>query len=206
MLIEKKCKICRKVGQKVLLNERCASGKCALDRRRKKPGMHPQKRRPLSQYGKELLEKQKLRYSYLLKEKQIKNLAKKALRSKEPAPSALIKMLERKFSNVIWLLGLAPSKTTAKQFISHGHFFVNGKRIKSHSYFVEPGDTIEIREQSKEIKTLKDTADRLRKYAPPAWLKIDPQTLKAEVLRSPELEEINSPINLNLVIDFYSRH
>lgn len=192
----------------MLLNERCASGKCALDRRRTKPGMHTKskRRKVMSQYGKELLEKQKLRYSYILKEKQLASLARKALKSKEPAPSALAKLLERKFSNVVWLMGYTSSKTGARQSIAHGHFLVNGKKVKSHSYVVKPKDVIEIREQSKNMQIFKDVIVRLERYTPPAWLKMDPKTLKSEVIRFPETEELNLPINFNLVIDFYSRH
>jgi small subunit ribosomal protein S4 len=206
MLILKKCKICRRLGQKALLNQRCASNKCAFNRRKGKPGMHSRKRRTLSQYGKELAEKQKIKYFYLLKEKQLKRLVKNALAGKESAPDTLARMLERKLLNVIWLAGYVASKTAGRQLISHGHFLVNGKKIKSHNYMVEPYDIIEINERSRQTKIFQDLNERLKNYVTPAWIKFDAKTFKAEILRLPELEEINLPVNLNLVIDFYSRH
>lgn len=206
MLIRKKCKICRRLGQKLLWNERCMSGRCALDRRRSRPGVHGAKPKILSPYAKELLEKQKVKLFYLLKEKQLRNLVKAVLKTKEPAPDALVRLLEQGLVNVAWLAGYVPSKTAVKQLISHGHFKVSGKRIKSAHYLVKIGDIIEIREQSKKLSLFRDLAERLQRYTAPAWLRFDSKTFKTEVVRRPELEEINLPFNLRLVIDFYSRH
>ncbi len=206
MLKAKKCKVCRTLGQKILWNTRCASGKCALDRRHSRPGQHGQRMRQRSQYGLELTEKQKVRFYYLLREQQLRNFAEQALRAKEPAPTVLIRTLERKLGNVIWLAGYVPSKTTARQFIAHGHFLVNGRRIKSANYLVEPGDVIEIRPGSEKAEPLKDLADRAKQTQVPAWLKFDPQTFRTEVTRQPEPEEIQLPFNFGLIIDFYSRH
>ncbi len=206
MLVAKKCKICRSLGQKILWNERCASNKCALTRRRTRPGMHGYKSKALSSYAKELIEKQKLRYFYLLKDNQLKNLLEKAKKSKETPASALIKILESKLDNVIWRLGYVNSKLQARQLISHGHFLVNKKRVRTPFYFLKPGDKIEIREQSKDIEPFKDLAKRLKIYTPPLWLKIDPHTFEGEFLRYPELSEINLPFNLDLALNFYSRH
>ncbi len=205
MLIEKKCKICRSLGQKLLWNERCMSNKCALERRRTRPGMHGQKSRALSDYGKKLVEKQKLRYYYLLKEKQLRNIIEKARKMKEPLPNAVIKLLESKLDHVIWQLGFTQSRAQAKQLVSHGHFLVNGKRVKSSYYFLEPGDIIEVREGSKDIEPLKNLGKILKFYTPPPWLKLDHNNLKAEFLRYPELEELVLPFNVHLALDFYGK-
>jgi small subunit ribosomal protein S4 len=107
--------------------------------------------------------------------------------------------------NVIWRLGYVPSKLTARQLVSHGHFLVNGKRVKTPSYLVEEGDIIEIRPQSKDIKPFENLAQRLKFYQPPSWLEIDKENFKAKVLKLPSAEEISHNFNLPLVIDFYSR-
>jgi len=205
MLIEKKCKICRSLGQKLLWNERCMSNKCALDRRRTRPGMHGYKPRVLSDYARQLIEKQKLRFYYLLKEKQLRNLIEKASKWKEPLNVALIKLLESKLDHVIWQLGFTQSRAHARQLVSHGHFLVNGKRVKTPTYFLEPGDIIEVREQSKDKEPFKNIQKILKIYTPPAWLKLDPNNLKAEFLRYPEIEELNLPFNVKLALEFYSK-
>lgn len=205
MLIEKKCKICRSLGQKLLWNERCMSNKCALDRRRTRPGMHGWKPRALSDYGRKLIEKQKLRFYYLLKEKQLRNIIEKAKKWKEPLPVAVAKLLESKLDHVIWQLGFVNSRMQARQLTSHGHFLVNGKRVKSSFYFLEPGDIIEVKEASKDIEPLKNIEKKLKFYTPPPWLKLDIDNLKAEFLRYPELEELNLPFNVQLALEFYSK-
>jgi small subunit ribosomal protein S4 len=205
MLIEKKCKICRSLGQKILWNNRCASNKCALSRRRTRPGMHGAKPRVLSDYGRSLIEKQKIKFYYVLKEKQLKRLVEEAEKMKEPTPQALIKLLESKLDNVIWRLGYTDSKLHAKQLVSHGHFLVNGKRVKSSFIFLSPGDVIEIRPQSKDIEPFKNLHKKFKIYTPPPWLRIDVNTLKGEFLRYPEPEELNLPFNVPLALQFYSK-
>ena len=156
MIPTKKCKICRSTGQKIGLNERCMGHKCALDRRRVRPGQHGKRMKVISQYARELIEKQKIKYYYLLKEKQLRQYIERAQKSQEPAPNALVKELERKLDNIVYLLGFSPSKTGAHQLVAHGHFLVNGKRIKSGNHLVQVGDVIEVRPGSADIKPIKD--------------------------------------------------
>lgn len=205
MKIGPKEKYCRRFGQKMMWNERCSSNKCGLTRRRTRPGVHGHKPRNLSLYARQLLEKQKLKFSYLLNERKMKNYVELAKKSKKSAPLALIEILERRLDNVIWRLGYVPSKLTARQLVSHGHFLVNGKRMTSPSYLVNEGDVIEVRPQSRNIKPLENIEQRLKFHQVPSWLEIDPSTLKAKVLRLPSGEEIQHNFNLPLVIDFYSR-
>lgn len=198
-------KYCRRFGQKLLWNDRCSSVKCGLVRRRIRPGVHGHKSRSLSLYARQLLEKQKLRFSYLLSEKKLKNYVEMAFKFKESAPAALIELLERRLDNVIWRLGYVNSKLLAHQLVSHGHFLVNDKKIKSPSYLVQEGDIISIKPQSKNIKPFADLGQRLKFYQFPSWLSIDPNTFTAKVLKLPKAEEIQHNFNLSLIIDFYSR-
>ncbi|MCS7184005.1 MAG: 30S ribosomal protein S4 [Patescibacteria group bacterium] len=205
MKIKAKCKICRSLGQKILWNERCLSGKCALSRRRVRPGMHGYKVRSLSDYAKQLIEKQKIKNFYLLKENQIKNIIDLAKKSKEPLPVALIKKLESKFDTVIWRLGYSSSKLQSRQLISHGHFMINGKKVNLPNYFLKPGDKIEIREKSKNLIIFKDLNKKLKSYQIPLWLKLDFSSFKGEFVRYPELEEVNLPFNISLALQFYGQ-
>lgn len=205
MKIGPKEKFCRRYGQKLLWNDRCSSTKCGLVRRRARPGAHGRKPKVLSLYARQLMEKQKVRFSYLLTEKKMKNYVNMAMKFRESAPMALIELLERRLDNVIWRLGYVNSKLMARQLVSHGHFLVNGKKIKSASYLVNEGDIISIKPQSKKIKPFADLNQRLKFYQPPSWLTIDSQTLEAKVLKLPKGEEIQHNFNLSLVIDFYSR-
>ncbi len=205
MWLGAKCKYCRRFGIKVGLNERCLSHKCALVRRRTRPGMHGRKPRVLSLYGRQLLEKQRLKIFYLINEAKMKNYVEMAKKAKKSAPEALIEILERRLDNVVWRAGYVPAKTMARQLVSHGHFLVNGKRMRSPSYLVEAGDIISLRPQSRDLKPFEDLVQRWKFYKPPSWLEINPQTLETKVLKLPSAEEIPHNFNLGLVIDFYSR-
>ena len=205
MLIRNKEKLCRRLGQKLLLSHRCEA-KCALDRKRTKPGVHGHKEKAISDYGKLLLEKQKLRFFYLLKDKQLKNIISKCQKFKEPLPVALIKLLESKLDNIIWRAGLAQSKFQAKQLVAHGHFMVNGRRVKSSYYFLEPGDVVEVREKSRKIALFKDLEKRINKYNLPPWLNLDLNNLKIEFLRYPDPTEVVLPFNIDLAVQFFSRY
>jgi small subunit ribosomal protein S4 len=205
MLIGAKCKKCRSLGTKLLLNERCASQKCALTRRRVRPGMHGKKPRSLTLYAKQLLEKQKLRFIYLLKEKQLRRYVEMAERSKLNVQEALIQILERRLDNVIWRANFVTSKTMARQLVAHGHFLVNGRKTRIPSYLVEVGDVISIRPQSLKIKPFEGLAERLKRSTPPRWLSVDADSLEIKVIDLPKLEEVHLPVDLSVVIDFYSR-
>jgi small subunit ribosomal protein S4 len=205
MKIGAKEKYCRRFGQKMMWNERCSSPKCALTRRKVRPGMHGHKPKALSLYARQLLEKQRLKFSYLLNETKLKNYVALAEKAKKSAPLALIEILERRLDNVVWRAGYVPSKLTARQLVSHGHFLVNGRKVTTPSYLVKEGDIIEIRPQSRDIKPFEDLAQRLKFYQPPSWLEVDKNDFKTKVLKLPQAEEIQHNFNLSLVIDFYSR-
>ncbi|GIW66224.1 MAG: 30S ribosomal protein S4 [Candidatus Parcubacteria bacterium] len=203
MKIKTKCKICRSLGQKILWNERCSSGKCALSRRRTRPGMHGYKPRVLSNFAKQLIEKQKIKYYYLLKEKQLKNFVYKAKKIKEPLPSALVKILESKFDIIVWRAGYTSSKLQGRQLINHGHFLINDKKINLPNYLLKPGDIIKINDKSKNLVLFKDLNKKIKSIQLPNWLKFDFNNLSVEFVRYPEIEEVNLPFNLSLALQFY---
>jgi len=191
----------RALGVKLFLKaERCNSPKCVTVRRAYKPGMHGRLRHSaLSDYGRQLAEKQKLQIIYGLNNSQMANLFKNETIDK-------IKLcLEKRLDRVVFLSGLAGSVRIARQLISHGHFLINGRKVKTPSQQVKKGDIIKVKESSKNLKIFEDVALRLKNYSPPSWLETDALKLEVNCLREPEVSEIQMPIDINLVAEFYSR-
>lgn len=205
MKIDQKCKICRRAGEKLFLKgDRCYSQKCAMVRNPAKPGAHGKGRSNLSEFGTQLREKQKARFTYNISETKFANYVKEVT-SKGGTGDALISKLERRLDNTVYRLGFANSRSVGKQLVGHGHFYVNGKRLDIPSYEVRIGDIIEIRPGSKKFIAFKDLKETLKKYTPPTWLNLDKETLKGEVKSLPAKEDLAVPFNLNLIIEFYSR-
>lgn len=192
-------------GQKLLLNDRCASPKCALTRRRTRPGEHGAKIRLLSEYGKELIEKQKVKFYYLLRERQMKRYFLMAEKMPEPTPQALAKILERRLDNIVYRLGFFSSRPQARQAVVHGHIFVNGKRVDRPSYLVEIGDVISIRPQSLKNGLFGGIRERIKRYKPPSFLELDKEKLEGKLIKEPILEELKLPFNFSLIVEFYGR-
>ncbi|MEK7194027.1 MAG: 30S ribosomal protein S4 [Patescibacteria group bacterium] len=205
MLLKAKEKKERALGIKLFLKaERCSSPKCAMIRRPYRPGMHGKKRRrALSEYGQQLLEKQKIRLSYGLRETQLRQIFKKALQKTSGVGEAVIKVLEKRLDNVIYRLGLAPSRITARQYVSHGHFLVNGKKVAAPSFQVKVGDVVSIKPESKNLLIFKDLPTTIKKYNPPDWLEVDKEKLEGKVKSLPHTEDI--AFDINSVVDYYSR-
>lgn len=191
----------RALGAKLFLKaERCNSPKCVMVRRAYKPGMHGQKRHSsLSDYGRQLQEKQKLQIIYGLNNRQMNNLFKKESHDK------IRVILEQRLDRVISLLGLAASTRIARQLVSHGHILVDGHKVTIPSYQVKKGGIIMVRPQSRALKIFEDVPLRLKNYSPPPWLKLEVEELKGECLRESTAKEIKMPIDINLVAEFYSR-
>lgn len=209
-MIDKKCRICRRLGEKLFLKgEKCLSPKCPLIRRPYPPGQKGKRRfRRLSEYGKQLKEKQKLKKWYSLRERQFKKYVREVLESRrkiEDAPSLLIKKLERRLDNVIFRLGVADSRSQARQLVSHGHFLVNGKPVNIPSFLVKKGDKITLRASSKKKSIFQNLQVKLKKYQPPSWLSFDVKSLIGEVVGSPTLEEAAPPADISAIFEFYSR-
>lgn len=192
----------RALGVRLYLKgERCSSHKCALVRRPYPPGVHGLKKKGvISDYGRQLREKQKMRITYLLKEKQMSNLFKKY------KPEEILDLLERRLDRVVYYFGIAPSLKAARQVISHGHILVNGVKTKTGSYILKKGDKISIKESSKDRKIFADLKEKLKnKKDIPAWLKFDIDKLEGEVVGSPEIDLKKMPFDISLVAEFYSR-
>lgn len=190
----------RALGAKLFLKaERCSSPKCVTVRRPYRPGLHGQKRYSLSEYGKQLREKQKIQISYGLNSRQMQNLFKKK------KPDEIIKILETRLDRVLFLLGLAGSMRIARQLVSHGHITVNGRRVTIPSCRVRISDVVAIRPGSIRMKVFEDLRTKLKQYEPPSWLTLDKEKLEGKCLAEPDASNIVLPFDINLVVQFYSR-
>ncbi len=157
-----------------------------------------------TEYGAQLIEKQKIRFSYGITERQLSNYVQKASHIKGAGTAEkLYEGLESRLDNAVYRLGLAPSRRGARQMVSHGHFIVNDHRVTIPSYELKSGDVIKIREGSKASKLFENLSDRLKEYNPPTWLTFDLGSLEGKILAKPKNTE--SFLNLNAVLEFYSR-
>lgn len=209
-MVNNKCKICRRLGTKLFLKgEKCLSPKCLMVKKPYPPGQKRTKRpRPFSEYGKELREKQKLKNWYNLKEKQFRNYVKEVLEKRgrvEDAGNLLIKKLESRLDNVVFRMGFALSRSQARQFVSHGHFLVNGRKNDIPSRQVKKGDIISLHPSSVGKTIFKDLKTNLKKYQPPSWIKLNPEKLEGEIIGGPSLDEAAPPAEISAVFEYYSR-
>jgi small subunit ribosomal protein S4 len=195
----------RKVGTPLFLKpNRSLTGKSAITRRPARPGQHgAARRRTGSEFARQLLEKQKLRFTYGVREAQMKNYFKQASKSSENTAAALVSLLERRLDNVVYRSGLAPSRSVARQAVGHGHIQVNGKRVSAPSAKVYLGDVVRIRPQSKDYATFKDLAERMKKADAPNWISVNPETAEATVKILPK--DIDTGFDISLVVDYYSK-
>jgi len=192
-MIDSKCKQCRAVGEKLFLKgERCFTPKCAFIRRSYRPGVHGQaRRRALSEFALGLLEKQKVKRTYGVRERQFKNYFEAASLKKPSKVSALkpadllLAGLEKRLDNVVYRLGFAFSRSVGRQLVSHGHFFVNGRRVSVPSYEVRVGDAITVRPQSAKMKIFGDLKESLKKHKAPAWLIMDAKNFEGKIKTEP---------------------
>lgn len=207
-MLDAKCKICRRAGEKLFLKgERCHTPKCAVVRKPYPPGIHNKKRRQkLSEYGLQLRQKQNLRSLYGMRERPFRNIAMEAMHNKETRNTEqLFRLLELRLDNVIFRLGLAISRSRARQIVSHGLVAVNGRRVTVPSYRVHPHDRITIRSQSKTSPLFQDLDALLKKYEPPAWLSLNKEKREGEIVDMPVIEDKSMLPQLNTVVAFYSR-
>ena len=179
----------------------------ALEKRNFPPGQHGPKaaRRKVSEYAKGLIEKQKLRYTYGLLERQFRRLFAIAKRERGVTGARFLQLLETRLDSVVYLLGFAKTRSAARQFVNHGHVRINGKKVDIASYTVVPGDEIEVRAKpgSRQIAVRNLEENRLR--TPPPWLTLNAEALKATIVRLPTREEMDPATNEQLIVEFYSR-
>lgn len=209
-MINKKCKICRRLGVKLFLKgERCLSAKCAMIKRPYPPGqMSKKRRRSSSEYGKELKEKQKLKNWYNLSERQFRKYVKGILEKRgmvEDAGALLLIRLESRFDNVIFQMGIASSRAQSRQLITHEHFLINGKKVNIPSYQVKKGDKISFHPRSNKKTIWQNLSSVLKKHKTPSWIKLDANKLEAEIIHTPNLEEVTPPAEISSIFEFYSK-
>jgi small subunit ribosomal protein S4 len=205
--LNSKCRLCRTEGQKLYLKgDRCYSSKCPIEKKGAvKPGMHGIKRsKKPTDYGIQLRAKQKAKRLYGVQETQFKNYYQKAKNMKGLLGDNLMILVERRLDNVLYLAGLAQSRTQAKQFISHKHVSVNGKKLNISSYSVNVNDEIVLGK-----KILEKYADFLpvnnKEFKSPVWIESSDKKYSAQVTSLPSMEDINSGVEINLIIEYYSR-
>ena len=204
------CKQCRREGEKLFLKgERCLTAKCAIDRRSYAPGMHGResqfRRRRQSEYALQLREKQKVRRIYGVLERQFRRYFREAERRKGLTGANLLTILESRLDNVVYRLGFADSRAQARQLICHGHFDRNGRRTDIPSMLVEPGDVISVRQRSKELAYFKDRAKELERRVVLDWMSLDALSMSGRIPNLPSREEIDLPLNEQLIVEYYSR-
>ena len=204
--LEPSCRKCRREGEKLFLKgSRCSTHRCAIERRAYPPGDHGTKRVKLSNYGLQLREKQKVKRIYGLLEKQFRLYFSKAVRKKGVAGSILLQFLERRIDNVIYQLGFATSRKQARQIVGHGFVCVNDRRVNIPSFLVKQNDEISFKFTNTGQKTIKDNIEINQSRPTPAWLSVDEDHFKGKVLRLPEREDIDFPVNEQLIVELYSR-
>ena len=200
------CRLCRREGVKLFLKgDRCYSSKCALERRAYPPGEHGQKRTKLTGYGLQLREKQKLKRIYGMSENQFRRYFEKADKMKGITGDNLIILLERRLDNIVYRMGFARTRKEARIFVRHNHILVNGKKVNIPSFIVKEGDTIEVKEKTKESEFMKDILASTQRRSIPEYLEVDREALRGTVKRLPSREEIILPVNEQLIVELYSK-
>lgn len=201
------CRLCRRERQKLFLKgTKCFTEKCPVDRRAYPPGQHGQSRRSkVSEYGVQLREKQKVRRMYGLQETQFKNTFAKALKQPGRTGETLVKMLERRLDNVVYRLGLAPSRKAARQLVVHGHFLVNNRPVDIPSYQLKAGDMVQVRDKSKKLEALHASMKRMKDTAMLPWLSLDKAAMVGTFLNVPERADIPLNADEQLIVELYSK-
>ncbi len=204
------CKLCRREGEKLFLKgERCFTPKCSFERRGYAPGQHGKssqfRRRRESDYNRQLRAKQKARRVYGILERQFHRYYTVALGRRGLTGLNLLQILESRLDNVIYRLGYADSRAQARVLVTHGHFSVNGRRTDIPSMLVSQGDVIEVREGSRKRTFFKDLAALAEEKNVPTWLSRDLKNLSGTMIRLPERSEVDSNLNEQLIVEYYSR-
>lgn len=189
-----------------LKGQRCLTDKCAIEKRNFAPGQHGKARRPkLVGYGLQLREKQKVRRLYGILEDQFRNYFEKAVATKGITGETLLVMLERRLDNTVYRLGLATSRAEARQLVRHGHILVAGRKVNIPSFQVAPGQEIAVRESSRQMLSMQRALDLSGSRGIPAWLEFDRESMKGRVVSLPKREDVNFPIQEQMIVELYSK-
>jgi len=202
------CRLCRREGVKLMLKgDRCETAKCPMERqwRNFPPGMHSWRRGRGSEYRLRLREKQKVKRYYGLYEKQFRIYFREATRTKGNTGAALLSLLERRLDNVIYKLHLAASRASARQTITHGHIYVNGRRVTVPSYSAGVGDKITVKNTERSQKLIRAHMEELGEPHLQNWLKLDMAKLEAEVIAVPTRDDVMIPVEENLIVELCSQ-
>lgn len=203
---ESSCRLCRRETEKLFLKgDRCHTEKCAVERRQYPPGQHGQRRGKLSDYGIQLREKQKVRNSYGLLERQFRKYFSSAERKKGVTGEVLLQLLETRLDNVVYRMGFAANRSSARQLVSHRHFLVNGKVASVPSFSLKVGDVVEVREKSRDLDIVKDSISKAEQRGVPSWLETDFQSFRGKVVQIPSREEIQVIAQEQLIVELYSK-
>ena len=205
--LDPKCRQCRREGEKLFLKgEKCFTDKCAIERRPYAPGQHGQKSgQRLSDFGKQLREKQKVRRIYGVLEGQFRRVYAEASRRKGVTGESLLQILESRLDTVAYRMGFGSSRTEARQVVRHNGILVNGKRVNIPSYQVKPGDMVEVAEKSKAQLRIKAAAEAAASRGVPEWMEVDSKGLKGTFKALPQRSELPATINEALVVELYSK-
>lgn len=200
------CKLCRREGKKLFLKgDRCYTGKCALERRSYAPGQHGQNRKKASEYGLQLRAKQSARRYYGLSESQFHKYFLMAERKDGVTGTNLLQLCESRLDNIVYESGFASSRAQARQLVNHAHFMVNGHKVDIPSYLVSAGDVVSVKETSKTTDEFKNLVESNGSRPVPQWIEADKDAMQVKVLRAPEREEIETPVEEHLIVEFYSK-
>ena len=200
------CRHCRREGLKLFLKgERCYTDKCAIERRNYPPGEHGQARPKFSEYSIQLREKQKLRRIYGVLERQFRRYFAMADRGRGVTGETLLQLLERRLDNIVYRLGFATSRAEARQLVRHGHFRLNGRKVDVPSYLVRPGDTISVRERSRQVARIREALELAQRRGVPEWLEVSAEAFAGSVKALPARADLTMPINEKLVVELYSK-
>jgi len=205
--IDASCKLCRREKQKLFLKgTKCFTEKCPIERRNYAPGQHGQSRRTrISEYGIQLREKQKVRRQYGLLEAQFRNYFERASKATGKTGDMLVKTLERRLDNVLYRMGLAPSRKSARQLVLHRHFLVNNKIVDIPSYLLNPGDVVQVRDKSKKLEVIHSSMKRVKDNAMLPWLSLDKASMTGTFLNVPERADVPLNANEQLIVELYSK-
>jgi small subunit ribosomal protein S4 len=201
------CRLCRREGMKLFLKgERCYTEKCAIEKRNLPPGQHGKLRKAkVVGYGLQLREKQKVKRIYGVLENQFRRYFEMADRTRGITGETLLQLLERRLDNVLYRLGLATSRAQARQLARHGHFTVNGRKVDIPSYQVKAGDVIGVRASSAQNPAIQHALEEVKGRGVPEWLSFDPNTMAGRIASLPTREQINLPVQEQLIVELYSK-
>lgn len=200
------CKLCRRAGMKLYLKgSKCESPKCPVEKRPFPPGQHGRGRKRDSEYLLRLREKQKARQIYGVLERQFRSYYEKAARQRGATGENLLRLLERRLDNVVFRAGFAQSRDDARQLVLHRHVVVNGRITNIPSYQIRPGDTIAVKERSRNAVRVLEARERAQGRSMVGWIHADYDKLEAQVVTLPERADIDAPVKESFIVEFYSR-